>query len=443
MTIKDWQLSAMNKKLEMKGFSSPIARSFFRECFDLLYENYDKWKPLYKDLPDKAQYVQDVLINTIDKITELEMIEESSPEGQDIDDVGLTDSDFSMMVVYKDPEKCTDNEHKSDLETFFHECVHCSNSGVFDEELYDDNEYLRYAVTEGEASFHVRFLFPPSTWARGAGIVTNPVKNISLNYERETSISYFVEAYLYESLNLIAGYDALHSLGRYSDMDTLRSVISKRYGKELENEIWNKTEQFLTFFNKEKGWESEETFETAVELQNLFLQCVKKDIRDLDVKKPDQIKKYMEVYRNYKLQVMPQITDDKDTPLTGSFLDTDETDELLIEKIVQSDAMHLSDDKELNKMALKAVLYTENKVIPDDYYFSYIPHNIFETTYEFVERDKDNKNKPCLYMEYEDYESEGFACFVFNDDGSFELKRADRDPQINEICHYDTIPYND
>ena len=91
-------------------------------------------------------------------------------------------------------------------------------------------------------------------------------------------------------------------------------------------------------------------------------------------------------------------------PLTNKYFDTDTLDNMLIEKIEKSGAIEkFSSNKNLNKMALKAMLLGNNNAytrLDTDYETLFLPDNISGTKYQYYEQN----GKGHLIMTYENKE---------------------------------------
>ncbi|MBR3552522.1 MAG: hypothetical protein IKN72_03930 [Clostridia bacterium] len=400
MSVQDWLLFRLNEKLSKRNFPE-LANTFFLDSFSLLYETYESWQIIYKDLPDIADYIQENLIDVIDQIKKIEMIDKDSKEGkrvlEEVDALAFT-SNHSITVLYKDPEIANEKEHTEDLELFLHECAHCSNPQLINQRYYCNNATINDWFVEGEATYHSKFINPLMTEYSACWSIVSEDGTKQIEYKKETGIGYLVNLYAYENLAFLAGYDAMHAVGRYADLYYVLDTIAENYGAELEKQIWN---TLCKWYNSYKAnYQSDKSFQLAVDLQNLLLECIKQDILALDANNPEQVKKYMEVYRGYKLKIMPQILDEDQKLYTNQYFHVDELDELLIDKIEQSGAMQFSEDSKMNRLALKAVLYADNQwhVRDDNIISAYLPPNIKDTEYTFVPQDEKHNQRMCMYM---------------------------------------------
>lgn len=74
-------LNELKTELAKKGFDSDVNNTLIK-AFDELYENYNNWQGLYKDLPTREDFIEDKLINSIKYIKEFNIYEEGSPEAE-------------------------------------------------------------------------------------------------------------------------------------------------------------------------------------------------------------------------------------------------------------------------------------------------------------------------------------------------------------------------
>jgi len=155
-------------------------------------------------------------------------------------------------------------------------------------------------------------------------------------------------------------------------------------------------------------------FRFAVRLHKQILKCMQKDIERLNEKKPAQVRRYTEVYRYYKLKVMPKVYQHQYTDITDTVFDTAALDKLLIDKIIASRALpQLLPEQALNRSALQSVLYTTTMPLPGDTYY-YVPPTLSNTTVAASATQKGGK----LVMKYRDENNETVrVVFLFDRDG--------------------------
>lgn len=116
----------------------------------------------------------------------------------------------------------------------------------------------------------------------------------------------------------------------------------------------------------------------------------------------------MDIYRNYKLKILPQIRDIGETDITESLLKIDELDNLLIDKVVKSGVIKFTADDEINRMAIKCMLFASNSAYPNKegtYDNVYLPPDINNTTYIY-------KGNGILIMQFKDKEGKEISLNV-------------------------------
>ena len=185
------------------------AKTFIRECFKQLYKNYPTWRFMYKDLPSREEYIRDNLINVIPNIPEIEMVKNGTARAKYLEDVApaLTEDDFRVRVVYEDPSTASEEQHLSDLELLLHEFAHCETPNVFNPAPYEQKESTQYWFTEGEATFHSKFMFPLTADQGGGWMIRNESNTRTITYGKANGVGYMFYLYAYENLVYLAGYD--------------------------------------------------------------------------------------------------------------------------------------------------------------------------------------------------------------------------------------------
>ena len=360
------------------------AKTFIRECFKQLYKNYPTWRTAYKDLPGREEYIRDNLINVIPNIPEIEMVKTGTARAKYLEDVApaLTEDDFRVRVVYEDPSTVSEEQHLSDLELLLHEFAHCETPNVFNPAPYEQKESTQNWFTEGEATFHSKFMFPLTANQDASWMIQNESGTRTINYGKTNGVGYMFNLYSYENLVYLAGYDTVQQVGHHDGVSLVRHTIAEKYGKQEEQSLW----ELLCYINDnwEKSWNTDMLYESAIRLQNMLLEFVKQDIQALDPHNPKAIKKYMDVYRNYKLKIMPSVQDEAYKLHTNEVFEIDAADELLIDKIEEAHLFSFSNNKGLNRMAIKSILYADNNShgVP---FGDYLPTTIHGTEYSYEE----------------------------------------------------------
>ncbi len=375
-------LNKMNAELAKKNFSKE-ANQAFKRVLDKLYKNYPTWQGAYKDLPPVEEYIQNNLIDTIKNINSITIYDAESEIGKKLLEqgqaLGQTDSEGNITMIFKGG-----TEENDDIERTFHEIIHCKQIQIlFNQEYFKDNEELRLLMLEGSTTFHQKFVNPLDVKVGGTWTISNEAGTSTLNYNKDNCLGYLVELNAFENLVYLAGYDTMDKVEKGEiSLSELKETIAKNYGQDKSNKIWNTMHKWYSAYNE--NWQSDEAYQAGIELQNLYLECVEQDINKL---KPNQVKQFMDVYRNYKLKNLAQIENSNGENITNQVFDIDKLDDLMVEKVMEANEIYFTPNKEMNKMAIKSVLYASNKAYYDTsgiYEDVYLPTTIKGTNYKYA-----------------------------------------------------------
>ncbi len=375
-------LNNMNAELNKKDFSKE-AKEAFKDVLDSLYKNYPTWQSVYKDLPPVEEYIENNLINTIKDINSISIYDANSEEGKKLQEegeaLGKVDANWNITMIFRGEE-----EHQEDVERFFHEIIHIKQKNiVFNDSYYNGNEELRTIILEGSTTFNQKFVNPLTPKVGGTWAIANEKGTRKLNYNNDTGIGYLVELNAYENLVYLAGYNTMDKVEKGEiSLSELKGTIAENYGQNKSNKIWDKmTEWYGTY--KSEGWQSDKAYQTGIEVQKLYLECIKQDIEQLN---HNQIEKYMDIYRNYKLKNLPQVLDSNENNITNEIFDIDTLDNLMVDKIVEANVMNFTSNEQENRKAIKAVLYASNEAYYDTsgiYQNKYLPSKIADAEYKY------------------------------------------------------------
>lgn len=370
----------LKDELEKKDFG-PIANEFFIEIFEKLYENYPKWKELYKDLPSTQQYIRKNLIDTINKISNVNMYEFDSEQAKKLKEAGyaryFSDSEYEITIIYTDLQKASKEEHENDLENMFHEMIHI--------------EYM--GKGEDEPTFGMKFVNEPRLEQKGEWIVSDSAGEKFVEYRKDTTYGYLVNLNTYENLVCFAGYKTLIDLNEgICGFSGVENQISLMYGEELAKSITKSIEIWYKLYNE--SWESDEIYNESIKLQKLYLECIKQDIEKLDISNKDEVYSYINIYRNYKMKNMCHVIDENGNECTNDIFEIDLIDKKLVEKISQSNIINVSENEKLNKMVINALLYTNADEFDENLPQSYIP--VLLSEFDCLYYEENNR----AYIEY-------------------------------------------
>lgn len=409
-------LSKLDEELAKKDFPE-LANDLIRESMYSIYSNYDKYKMMYKDMPDLETYIQTNLINVIaKKLKGINMIDMDSPEGQDLMDFApaWVDSDYIMTILYKDPKKATEEDKNELIQLFLHEDEHASNEYNFDEVVFDNDDDIRDLIMEGKSTFHQIFGTPLATKQEASWCISNSKGDISIEYGLNTGVGNAIQLYAYQNLVNLLGYEIMEKVGDTEGVSLVKEELAKKYGEETSQKLWKDLGRWYKSYLE--NWQSDKTCKLAIELQNDFLKCIMQDISSLSINNKQQVRDFVERYRYYKLKAMPQVFDSNLRLCTNELFDIDLLDDMLIDKIEKSGALDkFSSNQKLNKMALKCMLYASNKPYIEGTRIAYLPSNIQDTDYYFMEYDIDGKKEGYMVVVYQGEEGETRIRFTMDE----------------------------
>lgn len=377
-------LNELKSELAKKDFDSNVDETLIK-VFNDLYENYNSWQGLYKDLPTREEFIEDKLINSIAYINEFKIYKDGSPEAQQVikeyGSTNLTTADNRILMT-------RDDEYSPMIA--LHEIAHAEQNIEESPAKEKGNYYYNgvdfsKALCEGEATFNMKFTTTPSSEKTTADIIDNSEGNI-VEYGKSIREGYGKYLYIYENLNLFAGYKNLDSVKEKNIPSQIENDIAQKYGNELASEVM---ENLAKLIKLENSYNKDKQYQQAIETQKVFLKCIEKDIEALSSK--NDVKKYINIYRGYKLNNLAQITDSEGNNITNEIFNIDELDNKMISKILEYNAIpEFTQNEKLNYMALKAILMASNEAYYDKegiYQELYIPNTIDNTNYKYVEKD--------------------------------------------------------
>ena len=380
-------LKQLNAYLQKKKFSK-LAKRFLRDLLKYEVRNYPLWKTVNRDYPLMYKYVKENLVDVIPYISKIKLIDKSTPKGKacakKVSWVGQTSQSetgctITMFYDISNPNM-SDYEYAEVLATLAHEIRH-----VRDRKAILHTEFPTRAVDdifiEGGASFFERHCLPMVTHQESWDTVTTS-KGVTLYYDREDGCGYPYFQCIYDGLIYLAGYRAVDAVGKGKSVLSVKNAIAERYGQKVADEIWRLLLKLPR--DPEKSKKPDTTFLTTVKFFRNMLNCVKQDIRNLDVSDKKQVRKYMDIFRNLKVKILPHIQDD-DGILTDTYFAMDAVEEKLIDQVIASKALpQIFENRTLNRQAVKEMLYYSETEYPVLLFNTeYLPPTIAQTAYTF------------------------------------------------------------
>ena len=408
-------LNNFNKEFNKKEFSEK-AYIYMKEIFDNMFGNYDKWKQINKDLPSKEKYITDNLINNIKHIRNINFYAIDSKEAQEGLDNGYglayTNSDFEITVIYDES-----SEKNFDIEVLrlAHELEHIDQKNIaFNSNYFEEYPYMRDILVEGGASSKMKYMSKPKVEKISGYLIESG--NYTLEYKNDTGEGYPLEMNLYDNIMLLVGYDLMEKIDSGEQpIESIKSAIERWYGAQTANKVFTELENL---YNAKEENNNKAQMEAAVYLQKEFLGCIEKDIDKLQNK--EDVIKYTNIYRSYKINNLAKVYRNNNE-ITDEYFNIEKIDKKMTDKINQTKAFDLCEDKEENEKALRCLLYTTNQYFYQKdgiYQGIYITPNLYDTSYEY------RNGKLILYYEnVTEYEpAKGYKLVEMQIDNSDEVQ---------------------
>ena len=380
-------LKQLNANLKKKKFSK-LANKLLRDLLKNEVRHYPQWKLVNKDLPKMYDYIKDNLIDVIPLIGKIKLIDLNTEVGKrrraKVDWVGLTvtSGNFSNISLFYDlsDEDMTDYEYAMQLSNLAHEIRH-----VRDREAILHTKFPTQTVEdvflEGGPSFIERVCLPMGT-EQDTNDVLEVDDDNEIFYDREGFCGYPYFSCFYDGLVYMAGYRTVNEVGKGKNPITVKKAIAKRYGESTANEIWRILLKLP--YNPEKSKNPKATFKLNAKFFRLVMDCAKKDIRSLDARDKKAVRKYMDVFRNLKVKIIPYFIQDG-TFATPELCGVDSVEELLIDKVLASKALPtIYDNRALNRQAVEEILYYNDLEYKAWIFTEFLPPTIAQTEYTFT-----------------------------------------------------------
>ena len=400
------ELSDMLEEILAQRDYTDEVKNKLRSCLQELWENYDEIYQLYRVIgyPEKKQYILDTFLYPLrDKTKKIEILDKNNEEDVKYikDTYGVDDNtiekdagfnSYGDIVIFKEYDvNCV----------FIHEIYHSKQKHD-----YTMGNLLKPIIEGGAVNKHIisKYFFLKVNdeideikldniiWKHIEGLQTRYSKKMGDNkdygavfYGKYGEYDFYDN--LYTKLLLLTNYETMEELAKSGNISNVINYINEKYGNNIGNEIVEYMEHLSEAntenFNIEYTWTLEiSPFDTAINLENDFLDCFFKNIEKLDNK--EDIENYFNIWRMYKNVYMAVCTENEDlgagesklTNITDKFLNYKEIEDALVDKAVEYSVFpEFSQNENTNKLVIKALLCAE-KVGDED------PHIInrwFET----------------------------------------------------------------
>ncbi len=288
----DQLLSEFNKIMEKKGFDGS-SYELLKNVLDDLYKNYNGWKDVIPNMPNRETYIMEHVINAIDKVNSITIYDASDTRAQELLNENNTryafsDSDGNITIIYDK------NKKENAKQMMAHELAHCNS-----ESLYSDNYYIYYGdlkqvFTEGEATVAMKLLEDKNKEKLVIESIFNDKK--ILEYKLDNEEGYALEMNLYFNMLQLVGYKTMEDISLEKiELKQFKDIIEKKYGKESADKIF---ENLKIIGNSKQQGEEKREFNAGVALQKEFLNCMKKDIEKIKTK--EEFDKFLMRYNYYE-----------------------------------------------------------------------------------------------------------------------------------------------
>ena len=439
---RERMMQAVETALQKKDYGafSPDARRFIKELAERLFEHYGAWETAFNGMPSLEEYFNTMFLRAINNCNGIHMTDQHSPEGRFRISLGNSTASTRtatsiISLVYNGEENPERIDHDDDLESLLHELTHCKDAFGSSSLVPLDvswGDLVESIIYEGGATFHQKLMLPVFTNFSGCSAVYNANDTKELSFGLDTASGYARYLNVYQNLVYLAGFSAVESIEQTASLDTLKQALEENYGAETADNIWTRMCKFCK--NYIENCFDGDLYQYAVETQKLLLSCIEQDIQKLDVRKPESIRRFMHIYRAYKVKTLVGVLNEEFKEITEKVFHLHRLDDLLAEKIAESGALGtFSSNKKLNKMAIKAILHADRNTFAsseDSFNTFYLPGCIATTRYEYSESGGTGRLRMYYANEKDpdcsvNYEPDVCALIEFNEE---EITRIDRLP---------------
>ena len=428
-------LKQLNAQLKKKKFSK-LAKKMLRDIlyYEMIY--YPQWRSVYRDFPTTAAYLKENLINVIPKITKIKLIDLNTEEGRKkskkVDWLGLTTSEINdggrtnVITLFYDfsDADMTSYEYEQTLATFAHEIRHVRD---FNARLFTEfpTKTMASIFVEGASNFHERHVLPMATYQGEWQSVVNS-QGVTMMFDRETSGAYPYYQSFFDSLIYFAGYNVVDAVGEGKPPEAVQQAIARRYGQETAETVWRILKKLPSDPAKAKSPDTLMTM--SLKYFRLLTKCITQDIKALDTNHPDEIRAYMDIFRNFKNKVLPYMQDKNKDVVTDKYFNTKTAEKILINKILASGALpQIYENEALNRQAITEMLYCDEYEYRILFTHEYLPPTIAQTQYTFSVNETfwDDTYDGVLTMSYKNEHDTEIVVYCYFDENGTKYRDAE------------------
>ena len=424
-------LKLLNVQLKKKKFSK-LAKQMLRDIlyYEMIY--FPQWRNVYRDYPTTAAYVKENLIQVIPKISEIELIDLNTKEGKRKKKktgwVGQTinQKGYSKITMFYDLSDGNGSAYayEQTLATLAHEVRHVRDRDGILYTSFPTNT-MENIFFEGASNFHERHVLPMATYQGAWQSVTNS-KGVKILFDRETGGAYPYYQSFFDGLVYLAGYNIVDAVGEGKTPAAVKNEIANRYGQDIADSVWRILQKLP---NDPKETKSPDTlFALTLKYFRLLTKCVTRDIKNLKVSQPDEIRQYMDIFRNFKNKILPYIQDKNGSFATDQYFNTQTAERLLVNKIIASGALpRLYENKALNRQAITEMLYCDEYQYRILFSREYLPPTIAQTQYTFTvnETGGEDAYEGLLTMSYKNEYDDEILLYCYFDENETTYRNAE------------------
>lgn len=325
-----------------------------------------------------------------------------------------------------------------------HEITHLNQSGVSQQYFLDKEKQLKTSdltwgagfLVEGDATVH-QIVTKPIVFGTPSAI--DFIRNSSITKEAflhaptAESSAYIRDVSYYKKFEMLAGYKVMldYKTGKIS-FDGVLNAIDKKYGTGTGWKLYSLINEIEKTRILKKTRNSDGQFNSMVELEKLFLNCLIKDVSRLNNKQ--DVQKYFNAYRAYKNLYMPYFSEYKSNAiqpytksLTDALLPTTTIENMLVDKAIAYKALPVfSKNSDMNKKIAKSLFYVDyNMLMNNSILGTNIPsqpENLFTTRYSV----KTSGNSTILTL----YKGKKSVDITVSSNGNISMKNSTLKPTI-------------
>ena len=285
LTEYDKLANKLQTIINNKGIDNKEIKMLLEETLERLYNNYSGWQKGYDDMPNVIDYINENFLNVLEnEVSKIEFVDENSEKGQNLFNNGMAagttkeeNGKCIIRMIIPKKEDSNYDERNYAIEEFFHEIIHCKERKItFNSNYFNNYEHLIDIFTEGSATFHQKFTNEYTNEVYGKWSIENTEGTRTIDYNKENGIGYLYELNAYEKLVYLLGYSFMNKVEKgIVDFSQIKTEMISKYA-EQGNNLLNKIEEWYTYISEE-GTTSDITFDSAIDLENTFLELAKKD----------------------------------------------------------------------------------------------------------------------------------------------------------------------